>query len=274
MTFRLVPVICVALCSIFAGAQTLPQPQGAPDPLAIGWKMLDKEQWTEAQEFFAARLQENANDKVALGGAGFAAFGQKQYGEAEADFKRAIQLDPAYWNAHRNLVEVYAAEGRWADFDAERSLLAVAKAKGLDKATSSVIEVFWLDGERYIVRAYDPLIGKFKARYNFTHFGADGKLDRWISCESDDVDQTFFAKAHPADAAAGKRSFSLDSYTALQPNGNGGFSQTHGTLRFYPDGEPTYETVRADVMKVLQHKSGMLSSTTVNGGKKDEAPAK
>ena len=64
-------------------------------------------------------------------------------------------------------------------------------------------------------------------------------------------------------AATGERSFSLDSYSALKPNADGrGYTQTHSTIKFYPDGEPTYETVRSDVMKALEHPSGGISSTT------------
>lgn len=67
----------------------------------------------------------------------------------------------------------------------------------------------------------------------------------YIDVESDDIDQIDFAKAHPEKANAGERSFSLDSYPA---------PGTQRLIEFYPDGEPSYATVRADVFATLRAK--------------------
>jgi hypothetical protein len=58
--------------------------------------------------------------------------------------------------------------------------------------------------------------------------------------ESDDVDQASWAKAHASLAAAGERAYSLDGYGA----------GTHRTFRNY-SGKPSYDQVKADVVKVL-----------------------
>jgi len=164
------------------------------------------------------------------------------------------------------LVVAYAAEGKWSEFDQERALLRDARAKGepgLSPKDVDVIEVLSLGSERYVVRSYAELNGRYKTRYNFTHFGPDGKVDSWIGCASDEVDQVFFAEKHPKEAAAGQRSFSLDFYIAAKPTADGkGYTLTHGTIKFYPDGEPTYETVRSDVLKVLQHQLTPMSTTS------------
>ncbi len=73
--------------------------------------------------------------------------------------------------------------------------------------------------------------------------------------ESDDIDQVEFKKRHPEDAAAGKRSFSMDGY--FEP-------RTHATLKFYPDGEPSYREARADVTADLKGKLGAITSTTAH----------
>jgi tetratricopeptide (TPR) repeat protein len=249
-----------------ASTSQMPPQAQTPDPLSDGKGALRRGDYAAAKTFFAAYLKDNPNDADALAMAGDASLGLKMYEDAAQSYVAAIKLQPALWSAHKNLVIAYAAEGKWTEFDQERSLLQDARTKGapgLGSKDVDVIDVFYIGAERYIVRSYAELNGRYKTRYNFTHFGADGKLDSWIACESDDVDQIFFAKAHPKEAAAGARSFSLDSYSAPTPSADGrGSTQTHGTIKFYPDGEPTYETVRSDVMKALQHQSGAISSTT------------
>jgi hypothetical protein len=42
-------------------------------------------------------------------------------------------------------------------------------------------------------------------------------------------------------------------------------TRSQGLIKFYWDGEPTYETVRADVLGSLQHKVAPMAATTVNG---------
>jgi tetratricopeptide (TPR) repeat protein len=242
-----------------------------PDSLSEAKDALRKQDYAAAKPLLAAYVKDNPNSVEALGLTGDAHLGLKEYEDAAQSYLAAIQLRPDLWPAHKNLVIVYAALSKWAEFDKERALLQDARAKrttGLSPQDSDVIDVLYVGTERYIVRGNAELEGKFKIRYRFMHFGADGKLDFWIACESDDVDQATFAKAHPTEAAAGLRSFSLDSYTAVAPNADGkGYSQTHGTIKFYPDGEPTYETVRTDVLKVLVAKTAPISTSTWHGDK-------
>jgi hypothetical protein len=63
-----------------------------------------------------------------------------------------------------------------------------------------------------------------------------------MDVESDEADQAAFAKAHPDKAAKGERSYFLDSHLA---------PCSQALTAFYPDGEPTYEKVRADVVRAL-----------------------
>ena len=89
----------------------------------------------------------------------------------------------------------------------------------------------------------------------FFRQAGDGKHHRnqgeYDSC----IDQVGFAKQHPDLAAQGKRSFSLDSYNAPTTLPDGKQTRTEALIKFYWDGEPTYETVRADVLKSLSYKS-------------------
>jgi hypothetical protein len=239
----------------------------AADPLTVANQAIAKGDYAAAQTIVNAYLKDNPDNPQALFAAGSAFLGLKQYDDADKSYLAAIKAQPPFWPAHKNLVIVYAAEGKWTDFDRERALLRDATAKGedgLNAKVPDVIDVIYVGTERYIVRAFPELNGKFHTRYNFVHFGSDGKRDFWIECESDDADQAFFAQKHPQEAAAGQRSFSLDSYTApkLNPDGKT-YSLTHGTIKFYPDGEPTYEMVRADVVKVLENKTAPMVKSTV-----------
>jgi tetratricopeptide (TPR) repeat protein len=262
--------LIILVGSIAARAQlgSTPTPAPSTDPLAIGKQALVHGDFKAAQEFFSNYLKEHPENTEAIFYAGNSALELRQYDDAASYYRKVIEKQPPnMWPAHKSLVVVYAVQQKWEDFDRERKLIQDARVQGspgLSPKDADVIDILYVGDERYIVRAYAELAGHFHARYNFTHFNKQGKLDFWISCESDDNDQTFFAQSHPKEAAAGQRSFSLDSYTAAVPNPNGqGMTQTHGTIKFYPDGEPTYETVRADVLKVLEHKSGTMS-TTVN----------
>jgi len=249
-----------------AASSQAPLQTTAVDPLNTGKQAFRRGDYVAAQKFFTAYLRDNPENLDALVMAGDAFFELKQYEDAAKSFLAAIKLQPSLWGAHKNLVIVYAAQGKWTEFDGERAVLKAAResgASGLSMKDADVIDVLYVGSEQYRVLSYAELAGRFKMRYNFVHFGSDRKPDYRIVCESDDIDQIAFAKAHPQEAASGQRSFSLDTYSASKPSADGkGLTQTHGTIKFYPDGEPTYETVRSDVLNLLEHKLSPMSSTT------------
>jgi tetratricopeptide (TPR) repeat protein len=236
--------------------------------MAIGKQALEHEQWDAAQTFFANYVRDNPQSVEAKFYLASAEQGGKHYDEAEKLYKQIIAQYPKIWSSYSNLSEVYAAQERWPEFEQERALLHQARANnepGTQNMGHDVIDVLYVGDQRYIVREYYPLDGRFHTRYNFTHFTKDGKLDFWIACESDDIDQVDFAKRHPQKAAAGERSFSLDSYTNTFNAGGQRTGQTHGTIMFYSEGEPDYPRVRADVLRVLTGKASPMSTTTING---------
>lgn len=249
-----------------AASSQAPLQATAVDPLDTGKQAFHRGDYVAAQKFFTAYLRDNPSNLDALLLAGSAFFELKQYEDAAQSFLAAIKLQPSFWAVHKNLVIVYAAQGKWTEFDRERAVLKAAResgASGLSTKDADAIDVLYVGPEQYRVLNYAELAGRFKMRYNFVHFGSDRKPDNWIVCESDDVDLTSFAKAHPQEAASGQRSFSLDTNSAPKPTADGkGFTRTHATIKFYPDGEPTYETVRSDVLNLLEHKLSPMSSTT------------
>lgn len=236
-----------------------------PDPLQVGKAALARSDFADAKAFFTQYLEEDPNNPEALLGEGNAELGLKNYDAAKARYQQGIAVKPTLWAAHENMLIVYAALGDWKAFDTERAAIATARAAhapGLPPEMGFTIDLLEVNGKRFIVREFDPPLGTFHVRYSFVHFGPDHKPQTWLSCESDDADQAAFAKAHPKEAAEGKRSYSLDGYSAVTTTADGKREQTRATLKLYPDAEPRYETVREDVLSILHGNPAPLSSTT------------
>jgi len=70
-----------------------------------------------------------------------------------------------------------------------------------------------------------------------------------------------FAKEHPKGASEGLRRFSLDAYLETGLNSSGQRTQTHFTYKFF-DGQPAYETVREEFLKVANGKATAISNRT------------
>jgi len=217
--------------------------------------------YATAKTFFTTYVAATPGDAEAWFYLGGANLGLDQPGEAAKAFSKSIELKPDAWSAHTNLVLAYAEMQDWAAFDKERVLIKAArdeKKPGISLDAHELIDVLHVNGETYQVWYFYKPYGHFHARYVFLHFGQDGKADRWYQCESDDVDQAFFQQQHPKEAKAGERSYSLDSYW-FEKSSQYPSQALHG---FYSDGEPPYETVRADVLKAIAGKTKPAASMT------------
>jgi hypothetical protein len=103
--------------------------------------------------------------------------------------------------------------------------------------------------------------GPYKV-YNLVQVSnSEGKMFLRITLESSDFDQASFAKEHPKEASEGLRRFSLDSYLETGLNSDGQRTQTHFSYKFF-DGQPAYETVRAEFLKIANGKATPISSRT------------
>jgi len=233
--------------------------QAAPDPLAVGKAALQRGDFAAAHSFFAPYVGANPKDVEALFYLSSSDLELRNFPVAIKECKAVIAILPNEWGAHSCLIFAYAQTDDWPAFDQERTLVQRARenhAPGIERLQGQKIDELTVGGQHYIVRAYDPLDGIVHVRYRFLHIGSDGKVDKYYSCESDDIDQVSFKKMHPDDAAAGKRSFSLDMYHADRRLGE-------ALIKFYMEGEPTYETVRADVLNALNGKQGPMSTITI-----------
>jgi hypothetical protein len=89
----------------------------------------------------------------------------------------------------------------------------------------------------------------------------EGKIFLRATLESNDVEQAEFAQKHPEEASKGIRKFSLDSYLETGLNSQGQRTQTHYTYKFFI-GQPSYEIVREEFVKIAAGKATPLSSRT------------
>lgn len=224
--------------------------QAAPNSLAAAKLALGSHQFAKAKRMYRTFLVAHPGSGEAQLGVADAELALHEYEEAEVDYRTLVASQPQLWIAHKNLVIVEAALGRWSEFDRERALLHDARQRGAPGITaheSDVIDTFDLRGKHWIVREYDDPAGRSLTRYNFEHFGPDGRVQEYISLESAKAAEQAL---QPQDVVVGAGQKSASSIQDFALNFYTG--KTHGTIAQYPDGEPSYETVRSKVLRWLQ----------------------
>ncbi len=228
----------------------VPAPQGE---LRHGRELLTNKQFAEAKGVFAAYLRAHPDNVQAELGLGDAQLGLHQYEAAELTYRAAVLAQPELWQAHKNLVVVEAALGRWEEFDRERTVLRMARqrgAPGISTRESDVVDSFTVGGGHWVVRAYFEPLGRSEALYNFERFSPDGRVQAYVSLENATAAQ---AALKPGDIRIGAKvegsaanseggTLALNWYTGI----------AHGTIRNFPAGEPAYEKLRAEVMQWLR----------------------
>lgn len=240
----------LVLCSA-GGAVAAQVPSAAPavSELKQARAELAAKRYAAAKQLFADVVREHPEMIDAELGLGDAELGLHEYETAELQYRKVVAQQPGLWAAHKNLVIVEAALGRWEEFDRERAVLRGARergAPGISARESDIIDTFDLAGGHWIVREYYEPMGRSLTRYNFEQFTPDGRVHEYISLESAS------AAAHAQaggqiiigrdPGAVAIRDYALNFYTL----------HGHGTIVTYPHGEPSYEQVRAAVRRWLR----------------------
>jgi tetratricopeptide (TPR) repeat protein len=176
---------------------------------------------------------------------------QQKPSDALPYFEKALQLSaPDDPTVHGLMLQAYAQSGDKTRRDQQRALLRDLHADGkhlqFAQIPSCLIETIPV-GNRTVqaTEFYEPS-GEFHFYYRFNIFDATGHIQSFIALESDDADQALYAQQHPKQAAAGDRRFSLDGYSK---SADGNVTQS---LYTFFDGQPTYDDVRALVVKLVQ----------------------
>lgn len=224
-----------------------------PPELRHGRELLAQKRFAEARKVFAAYLAAHKGAVQAQLGIGDAELGLHQYEAAEMTYRAAVAQQPQLWEAHKNLVVVEAALGRWEEFDRERMVLRMARergAPGISTHESDVIDSFVVAGEQWVVRAYFEPVGRSQTQFNFERFSQDGHVQAYVSLENAAAAQ---AALQPRDVRIGAKvgegvANSKDGALAL----NWYTGRAHGTIRNYTTGEPSYPRLRTEVQRWLR----------------------
>ena len=245
---RSIGSMTVLACAAFSCAQT-----PTPPELLAARKALAAKQYQRAEQMFATYVQAHSGNIDGEEGVGDAELGLHEYEAAELQYRQVVAARPEFWIAHKNLVIVEAALGRWEEFDRERALLRGARqrgAPGISARESDVIDDFDLGGERWIAREYYEPVGRSLTRFNFEYFGSDGRVREYVSLESAEAAQRALKMDGNVRIGDDAKSPPIKDFALNWYNG-----KAHGTIRHYPNGEPSYERVRADVVHWLHTSS-------------------
>ncbi len=246
----------LALCAVAGSLQA--QQAHAPDPkiaaeIRHGRELLQSREFAEAKRVFGALVKTGNAGVQAQLGLGDAELGLHQYEAAEAEYRAVVAQQPELWQAHKNLVVVEAALGRWEEFDGERKILRLARergAPGISGHESDVIDSFNVGGQHWVVRAYFEPMGRSQALYNFERFSPEGRVEAYISLEDAAAAQAALTPqdervgATASGTPPGKSAYALNWYTGA----------AHGSLKHYPAG-PAYVRAGASRCAALAAKA-------------------
>lgn len=253
--------LCVSLCiSAFAQTpSTQPIPPTTAPSTSQGLAALQANQPQQALDIFEQVLRANPDDAAANLLAASAAVSLYKGGEAVAYAEKARQLDPQNWKVHTTLVVAYAEAGKKEQRDEERAKLRKLHddpgAPDAMQTSGFLLDLFPVPSPgvqspagvqaaagQYRVGAveYFHPVGKFHIYYRFIIRSSAGKPVWQIDAESNDFDEGSWAKAHPDEAAAGKRQFQLV--------GDGGGIHTDYSMF---SGTADYDTIRAQVVAIV-----------------------
>jgi len=224
-------------------------------PIVAGKSALAAKQFLLAKRIFTGEVKAHPDETEAELGLADAELGLHEYEAAELEYRKVVAAQPEMWQAHKNLVIVEAALGRWEEFDRERAVLRGARergAPGISARESDVIDSFVVpaghgrSAQRWIVREYYEPVGRSLTRYNFEHFSAAGKAEEYVSLESEEAAKAVVVGGAVAIGGESENVI-VDSHFAL----NWYTGKAHGTVTTYAT-EPEYETVRAAVVGWLR----------------------
>jgi hypothetical protein len=169
--------------------------------------------------------------------------------------ENAQRLAPNDWRVDTTLVAAYAVDGKIKERDAVRAKLVALHESGSApdavKANGFLLDLFKVKDYRVEAVQYFKPVGKFHTYYRFIVRSHANKQVWDYELQSDDLDQKSWAAAHPQEAAAGGRQFSLDSETG----------DTHTEYRLF-SGDPGYDTLRAVVVRLLMDRTTPFPAET------------
>jgi tetratricopeptide (TPR) repeat protein len=238
--------IAIPFC-IHAPGQTSTLAQTQPSIATTtekGLAALKANQPQQALDIFEQVLQTNPNDAAANLLAATAALSLYKGDLSVKYAEKALEVDPNNWKVHTTLVAAYAAAGKKDQRDKEREILRRLhddpNAPEAMQTKGFLLEMFPAKQYRIEAIEYFHPVDKFHIYYRFLIRNAENKRVWQIDVESNDFDEDSWAKAHPDEAAAGKRQFQLVGEDA----------DVHMDYRLF-SGIPDYDAIRSQVVDVI-----------------------
>jgi tetratricopeptide (TPR) repeat protein len=222
---------------------------------------------TDAKAILTANPQSSKANKLV----GVVLLDDEKPTEALPYFEKSLSLDANDPSVHALMLQAYAQAGDAKNRDAQRDILRTYHSDGQhpDFSRSMGFMVETIHHHDKLVQAiefYAPM-GKDHFYYRFNVFNPDGHLTSFLVLQSDEADQADYAKQHAKEAAAGGRRFSIDLYTQNEQK------QTVQSVMAYLDSQPSYDDLRARVIKIVDGDSKPLSVKTLTPPTPPTAPA-
>lgn len=217
--------------------------------------------YADSLAIFKQMLKDMPGDAILLKFASESALNSGDDGFALSALKPIAAADPDDWQAAVMLTRACAQAGDKACRDAGMAHMTDLHSRGITPPSMQEYAVESVKAGANTLTINTSLVpwGYYKVYAYGKATDADGKLFLSISLESSDFDQPAFAKEHPDEAAKGIRQFSLDAYRETGLNGDGKRTQTHFTYKFFA-GQPSYETIREDFLKIVNGQIKPVSS--------------
>ena len=260
--------LAVALVLLLAAAPA----RAAQDPAAEaaaekafkeGNALMDGRKYAEALARYQEGLRHLPDNSTLLYNASTAALLAGDFNAAAPYLKRLVTKDVDDWQSRAKLIQVYQALGDLKARDAERAVLFDLRKRGggenkerpelsLARQVEYCRERLEVAGKKVLAFEHFELKGPRALRYVFSVLDETEEKEAYrISLGSYDTTNNIWAELNEEKAKKGGRLFHLDGY----------FPGGHATYAMYHP-EPTYDEVRAAVVKILEGEKKPASSTT------------
>lgn len=244
-------------------AEQSPEEAAAAKAFSEGNDLMEARKYAEALARYEEGLRHLPDDPSLLYNASTAALLAGDFQSAAPYLKRLVTQDVNDWQSRAKLIQTYQALGELKARDAERAVLFDLRQRGggenrekpeLSLARQEVYcrERLEVAGKKVMAFEHFELKGPRALRYAFIVLDEAGQKEaQRISLGSYDTTNSIWAELNKEKAKQGGRLFHLDGY----------FPGGHATYGMYHP-EPSYDEVRAIVVKILEGEKNPVSGTT------------
>lgn len=224
-------------------------------------KAFDEHRYADSLASFKSLLKELPAEPLLIKFASEAALQSGDTAFALSQLIPIAKANPDDWQALSLLTRAYAESGDKVNRDSGMAKMLVLHRRGV---TPSGLQRYIVErikeGDNALViwTSLEPW-GYYKVYALGQVSDSSGLMFLRITLESNDFDQASFARERPKEASEGLRQFSLDAYRETGLNNSGQRTQTHYTFQFFV-GQPSYDTVREEFIKIATGKATPISS--------------